>query len=135
MRKARQYRGGYQSARLSPLARQLRQQSTDAESSLWQCLRNRKVLGFKFRRQHQFGEYVVDFYCSEAKLVVECDGEIHLRNESWHHYRVRDAYMHSQGLTVLRFTNEQVFQKTSVVLSTIVKQPQEVRNISVSDQR
>ena len=111
MRKARQYRGGYQSSRLSELARQLRQKSTDAESLLWQSLRNRKVLGFKFRRQHQFGEYVVDFYCSEAKLVVECDGEIHSRNDSWQHDRVRDAYMNSQGLTVLRFTNEQVLQQ------------------------
>ena len=128
MRKPRHYRGGYQSARLGQLARELRKASTDAESLLWERLRNRQLLGFKFRRQHQFGEYLADFYCSDAKLVVECDGQIHSRNESWHHDRIRDAYMCSQGLRVLRFTNEQVIQQTQVVLDDIVKHLSKTKN-------
>jgi len=75
--------------------------------------------GFKFRRQHQFGDYLTDFFCNEAKLVVECDGLIHETNERWQHDQVRDAYMVSQGLRVLRFTNEQVLNDSERVLEEI----------------
>ena len=79
------------------------------------------MLGFKFRRQHQFGEYVADFYCNEAKLVVECDGPIHESNEHWHHDQRRDAYMISQGLRVMRFTNDEVLNETERVLTEITR--------------
>jgi very-short-patch-repair endonuclease len=75
VRKQRQYRGGYQSAAKTELARELRVAQTSAEEVLWQRLRNRGLPGFKFRRQHQFGDFVVDFYCREAFLVIECDGQ------------------------------------------------------------
>jgi very-short-patch-repair endonuclease len=122
VRRQRHYRGGYNSARLKDLAREQRKDPTEAESLLWQSLRRRQLLGFKFRRQHQFGDYVSDFYCSEAQLVIECDGSIHQKNERWHHDQVRDAYMISQGVRVLRFTNEQVLNDTAAVLSEIAKQ-------------
>ncbi len=83
MKAKRHYRGGYRSAGLTKLARELRKQQTSAEDLLWQLLRDRRLLGFKFRRQHQFGGYVADFFCREAQLVIECDGEIHNRNEAW----------------------------------------------------
>ena len=83
MKRQRQYRGGYQVAGLVNLARDLRKQQTSAEDLLWQLLRDRRLLGFKFRRQHQFSDYVADFFCREAQLVIECDGEIHNRNEAW----------------------------------------------------
>ena len=82
MIKQRQYRGGYQLAGLLELARELRKRQTSAETLLWQLLRDRRLLGFKFRRQHQFGNYVTDFYCREAALVIECDGSAHRGNES-----------------------------------------------------
>src|SRR6185503_7290974 len=66
LRKQRQYRGGYQVAGLLTLARELRQKQTNAEGLLWELLRDRRFLGFKFRRQHQFGEYLADFFCREA---------------------------------------------------------------------
>jgi len=88
---------------------------------LWQLLRNRHLLGFKFRRQHQFGNYVADFYCREARLAIECDGGVHDRNEQWHHDQLRDAYMISQGIRVLRFTNEQILNDTESVLDEIAK--------------
>jgi very-short-patch-repair endonuclease len=121
MNSARQYRGGYQFAGLVNLARELREKPTTAEALLWQLLRNRQLLGFKFRRQHQFGDYIADFYCHEARLVIECDGSVHDRNEQWHHDQNRDAYMIAQGLRVLRFTNQQVLNNTERVLEEISK--------------
>ena len=115
----RQYRGGYQFAGLLELARELRKKQTVAETFLWQLLRKRQLLGFKFRRQHQFGDYVADFYCHEANLVIECDGSAHDPNEHWHHDQNRDAYMTAQGLPVLRFTNERILNNTDQVLEEV----------------
>ncbi len=86
---------------------------------LWELLRNRQLLGFKFRRQHQFGDYIADFYCHEAKLVIECDSAIHEPNEQWHHDQSRDAYMAAQGLRVVRFANEQILNDAENVLNEI----------------
>ncbi len=119
MNKGRQYRGGYQSSGLKELARELRKKQTSAEEMLWALLRNRQLLGFKFRRQHQFGDYVADFYCHNAQLVIECDGPVHAPNEQWHHDQNRDAYMIGQGLRVLRFSNEQILNDTQNVLDEI----------------
>jgi type I restriction enzyme R subunit len=119
MNKGRQYRGGYQSSGLKELARELRKKQTSAEEMLWALLRNRQLLGFKFRRQHQFGDYVADFYCHEAKLVIECDGRVHQANEQWYHDQNRDAYMIGQGLRVLRFSNGQILNDTEKVLDEI----------------
>jgi very-short-patch-repair endonuclease len=117
--KARQYRGGYQFAGLVERARELRQLRTPAEALLWELLRNRQLLGFKFRRQHQFGDYIADFYCHEAQLVIECDGSAHGSNEAWHHDQERDAYLIAQGLRVLRFTNDRILNETAGVLDEI----------------
>jgi type I restriction enzyme R subunit len=82
---------------------------------------NRNLLGFKFRRQHQVGDYIADFYCREANLVVECDGAVHDHNEAWNHDQNRDAYMIAQGLRVLRFPNRLILSDTEKVLEEIVK--------------
>jgi type I restriction enzyme R subunit len=121
MRKARQYRGGYQLSGLKERARELRKKQTSAEALLWGLIRHRQVFGVKFRRQHQFGDYIADFYCHEARLVIECDGSVHDPNEQWNHDQSRDAYMIQQGLRVLRFTNEQILNDTENVLAKIVK--------------
>jgi very-short-patch-repair endonuclease len=121
MIKQRQYRGGYQVAGLVELARELRKKQTSAEMLLWRLLRDRRLLGFKFRRQHQVGDYVTDFYCREAGLAIECDGAVHERNERWHHDRNRDAYMIGQGVRVLRIPNERILNDTVSVLEEIAK--------------
>ena len=121
MKAPRQYRGGYQMSGLKNLARDLRTAQTAAEELLWEFVRDRRLLGFKFRRQHQFGDYVTDFYCHEAKLVIECDGSVHNRNEAWQHDRKRDAYMIAQGLRVLRFSNDQVLYDVENVTAEITK--------------
>ena len=121
MNKGRQYRGGYQSSRLKERARELRKKQTSAEELLWVLIRNRQLHGFKFRRQHQFGDYVADFYCHEAQLVIECDGSVHEDNEQWHHDQNRDAYMIAQGLRVVRFSNAAILNDPESVLDEIVR--------------
>jgi len=121
MIKQRQYRGGYQIGGLLELARELRTRQTSAEALLWQLLRDRRLLGFKFRRPHQFGDYVTDFYCREADLAIECDGSVHERNEQWHNDRKRDVYMTGQGLRVLRIPNERILNDTASVLKEIAQ--------------
>ena len=121
VKRGRHYRGGYQFAGQANLARDLRTNQTDAEALLWKLLRNRQLLGFKFRRQHQIGDYIADFYCHEGCLVIECDGSVHDRNEQWHHDQNRDAYMISNGLRVLRFRNEQILDNPERILEEISK--------------
>src|ERR1051325_4004313 len=123
MKRERHYRGGYQFAGLLELARELRQRQTSAENLLWQLLRDRRFLGFKFRRQHQIGDYVADFYCREAKLVIECDGAIHRLNEQWHHDQKRDAYMIGQGIRVGIITNERILNDTLKALEETAHYP------------
>ena len=90
---------------------------TRAESQLWQSLRNRQ-LGFHFRRQHPIERFIVDFYCSKAKLVVEIDGQIHAGRSG--EDRTRDAFIESSGFRVLRFKNEQVLEDLDGVLQGIL---------------
>ncbi len=114
-----QYRGGYDFAGLVERTRELRKKQTRAEELLWQLLRNRQLCGAKFRRQHQFGDYVCDLYSDEAKFVVECDGDPHDEPSRIEHDAKRDAYLRSQGLKVLRFKNERVLNDSAKVLEEI----------------
>jgi very-short-patch-repair endonuclease len=98
-------------------ARQLRQRSTAAERLLWESLRGRALEGAKFRRQHPIGPYVVDFYCLEARLVIEADGGHHLARRR--RDRLRDAYLRRAGLTILRFSNDQILADTDAVIARI----------------
>ena len=118
-RGSRNYRGGFDLAGLTEKARELRRKQTPAEELLWELLRDRQLAGAKFRRQHQFGEYLCDFFCNEAKLVVECDGEPHSEAARKRHDAKRDAYLRSQGVTVVRFENQRVLGNTDSVLSEI----------------
>jgi len=95
-------------------ARQLRQQHTDAENLMWYLLRNVRLDGFKFRRQHPFPPYVLDFYCHKAKLCVELDGGQHA--EQIAHDTKRDIVLQAQGIRTLRFWNNQVLVETENVL-------------------
>ena len=115
----RHYRGGFAFAGLKERAQELRQTQTEAESLLWELLRDRQLVGAKFRRQHQFGDYICDFYSDEAKVVIECDGPVHDAPERRKADHQRDAYLRSQGLTVLRFDNDRVLNDTEAVLAKI----------------
>jgi len=100
-------------------ARELRQNQTPTEEILWIFLRGRRLRSAKFRRQHNIGRFIVDFYCHEARLVVELDGEIHRQRQ--HRDAERDAWMNASGLTVLRFDNEATQHRLDEVLREICK--------------
>ncbi len=104
-------------AKLKPLARQMRHAPTDAENALWQLLRNRQVQGAKFRRQHAIERFIVDFICVEAKVVVEVDGAIH--DYSPQEDAIRQEFLESLGLLVLRFSNEDVLHHRAQVVDQI----------------
>ncbi len=99
-------------------ARQLRASVTDPERTLWAMLR-RNQIGLRFRRQHPIGGYVLDFYCPSARLCVEVDGPAHEEWEQIERDAVRDAWLVSQGVTVLRFTVSDVNERPAAVLARI----------------
>ena len=103
--------------KLKPVARQMRREPTEAENILWQHIRNHQLLGFKFRRQHSIERFIVDFYCAEARLVVEVDGPIHQYQQE--DDQVRQEFLESQGLRVLRFSNDDVLHSLEQVLQQI----------------
>ena len=98
-------------------ARLLRKNSTDAEKQLWQKLRNRQLNGFKFRRQAPIGTYIVDFSCSDLKLIVEVDGGQHAEQQRYD--SARTEYLESLGFTVIRFWNNEVLTNIDGVLETL----------------
>ncbi|RYE40626.1 MAG: DUF559 domain-containing protein [Sphingobacteriales bacterium] len=100
-------------------ARMLRRNSTDFEHIMWQVLRNRKINGFKFRRQHPLLIYIADFYCHEAKLIIEIDGDIHDTKENKVYDRHREKELNKHGLTVLRFQNDDVLYDLPHVINRI----------------
>ncbi len=100
-------------------ARFLRRNQTDAESLLWHCLRGRQLAGKKFRRQHPVGPFVADFFCAEARLVVEIDGGQHAPEPERTRDCQRTRYLESLGYRVLRFWNNQVLLETPAVLEVI----------------
>jgi adenine-specific DNA-methyltransferase len=99
----------------------LRSQLTDAEQVLWSALRDGGQQGIKFRRQHPFGPYVLDFFCVQAQLAVELDGGIHDRPEQRDYGVERTAYLEANGLRVLRFRNEEVENNLEDVIYRILK--------------
>ena len=88
--------------------RELRKEATPAECILWEQLRGNRLAGFKFRRQHAIGTFIVDFYCREAKLVIEVDGEIHDQESMVMRDTEREEFIRNQGLRIIRFTNYQI---------------------------
>jgi very-short-patch-repair endonuclease len=102
-------------------ARALRKNGTKAEDILWQAVRNRKIGGLKFRRQHPFEEFILDFYCNEKNLVLEIDGDYHLSSEQKEYDENRAGFLEQHGLKVLRITNEEVEKNLAGVLARIIE--------------
>jgi len=108
-------------ARSVELARQFRREPTGCEARLWACLRDRKFLGLKFRRQHPRPGCIADFYCAEKGLVVEVDGGVHRDGERAERDRVRDEELERNGVTTLRFRNDEVEGSLEAVLQRLAK--------------
>ncbi|MCC2609016.1 endonuclease domain-containing protein [Neorhizobium petrolearium] len=98
-------------------ARDMRMDSTRAENMLWQAIRDRKLEGFKFRRQVPLRSYILDFVCFEARLIIEVDGAQHAESKS---DEVRDAFFQSQGFRVLRFWSDDVVKNLDGTVLTIL---------------
>ena len=97
----------------------LRSEMTIAEKILWNELRNRKLGGVKFRRQHPLDIFIADFYCHEFRLVIEVDGSIHLTKEQREKDKARSNELEKIGIKVIRFKNEDVFERLEWVLEQI----------------
>ena len=99
-------------------ARELRSIMTPAEAVLWKCLRGKKS-GFKFRRQHPIGPYVLDFFCYELNLAVEIDGGVHETRSATIHDEERTFYLNSRGISVLRYSNDVVYRNLGAIILSI----------------
>ncbi|MBI3283474.1 MAG: endonuclease domain-containing protein [Burkholderiales bacterium] len=97
-------------------AKSLRKNMTDAERKLWQGLRGEQ-LGVKFRRQHPYGNFILDFVCMDARLIVEVDGSQHVGDARYDEHRTQK--LRQAGFEVLRFWNNQVLEETDAVLEAI----------------
>ena len=103
--------------KLKPLAHKNRNEPTQAEKELWKHLRMNRLHGLSFRRQHCLGQFIVDFYCSKVKLAIEVDGDIHQYREE--EDKLRQTYLESHGIKVLRFSNDMILNNIDRVISKI----------------
>ena len=115
--------------KLYQYGKELRQESTEAEKILWAELRNKKLNGLKFRRQHPIDKFIVDFYCHEKKLVIELDGNVHDEKVNKEYDNARTAMLAGLDVIVLRFGNEEVINNMKNVLEKI----SDVTNVLNSD--
>ncbi len=100
-------------------ANQLRKHQTESEKSLWKILKNKQLLGLRFKRQHPIEKFIADFYCHSLKLVIEVDGKIHFNQEKIEVDRERSAKMENFGIMVIRFTNDDIIQNIEIVRTSI----------------
>ncbi len=106
-----------------------RQNPTVAEEILWRVLRGGNLEGVRFLRQKAFGRYIVDFYCSSAKLVIELDGTVHDTHDAQTYDAIRTETLEAQGLQILRFRNEMILEQLPEVIKKIkeIIRPQPVQ--------
>lgn len=100
-------------------AKAMRHTATDAESLMWQLLRNKRFMNLKFRRQHVIAPYIVDFYCHELGLVIELDGSQHGTDDAVEYDAERTQFLEALGFKVVRYWNHDVLGNTEVVLEDL----------------
>jgi very-short-patch-repair endonuclease len=103
---------------LEPFRKNLRNNSTSAEATLWKYLKGSQ-LGKKIRRQHSAGNYILDFYCATERIAIELDGKNHFTDEGMKYDEMRTRYLNSLNIKVLRFENVRVFRDLDKVLEEI----------------
>src|SRR5690606_27136387 len=111
-------------------AKSMRHFSTDAEQLMWQLLRAKRFMNLKFRRQHVIAPYIVDFYCHEIGLVIELDGGQHGTDEGQEYDAERTKFLEALGLTVVRYWNHDVLNRTDVMLEGLWSVCTELKNTS-----
>lgn len=103
---------------LEKFRKDLRNNSTSAEATLWKYLKGQQ-LGKKFRRQHSVGNYIVDFYCASDRIAIELDGEKHFEEEGMKYDAERTEYLQNLSIKVIRFENAGIFEDVQAVLREI----------------
>ncbi|MBJ6726499.1 endonuclease domain-containing protein [Geomesophilobacter sediminis] len=106
---------------LKRLARQLRNEMTDAERSIWLRIRDKQIAGAQFYRQKPLLGFIADFYCPKANLVIELDGSQHQEPSHLQTDELRDQAMANEGLLVLRFDDRQALLETDAVVERILQ--------------
>lgn len=102
-------------------AKELRKIETEAEKTLWSKLSKYQILGLQFRRQHPINRFIADFYCAKVKLVIEVDGGIHDIPEYQDYDIARSEILNDFGITVIRFSNEQILEDLENTINEIIK--------------
>ena len=105
---------------LKNIRKHLRNNSTAAEAELWKIVKHSQIGGYKFRRQHSVGKYILDFYCPKLKLAIELDGEPHADLQAIARDNERDEYLAAYGISVLHFENRWVFEYPEVIREEIL---------------
>lgn len=116
-------------AKLKPFARQLRNNMTPHEQVVWQKIRLKQIHGIQFFRQKPIGRFIIDFYAKCIKLAIEIDGAQHYTTEGKAYDMERDAYLYSQGVTILRFGNHEVHAHLDAVLDRIKSAVLHLKNL------
>jgi 5-methyltetrahydrofolate--homocysteine methyltransferase len=107
---------------LKEFALKNRNESTEAETLLWDTLKSKQLSGFKFRRQHIIGSYITDLVCLDRRLVIEIDGLIHQLPENKESDKIRTQWLQKHGFKVIRFTNDEVIKNTTEVTASILNE-------------
>jgi very-short-patch-repair endonuclease len=111
----------YYAPHLKEYARRMRNNPTKSEAELWRCLKGDQLLGIDFHRQKPIGHYIADFYSHDVLLVIEVDGSSHFNAEAQYRDAKKTEYIEGTGITLLRFTDDEVLDKIDYVLDTIRK--------------
>ena len=107
---------------LKPRRKSLRNEATPAEKKLWGALQHSQLHGYKFRRQHSVGYYILDFYCPSERLAIELDGDSHFTDEAIEYDHERTAFLNSLNIRVLRFLNPHVYNDLESVCERIINE-------------
>lgn len=126
------WKGAPQSSFLK--AQFLRKNETKSEKILWEKLRNNQLKGLKFRRQHPIGLYIADFYCHKLKLIIEVDGEYHNLPEQIEKDKERTQILESNGLQLIRFTNNEIQKNLEKTVTEILTKIDEILRLQNSNQ-
>jgi very-short-patch-repair endonuclease len=102
--------------------KELRNNATPAEKLLWSMLQHSNLDGYKFRRQHSVGPYILDFYCPSERLAVELDGDSHFTDDAIEYDNERTAYLNGMGIRVIRFLNTDIFNNLHVTCERILEE-------------
>lgn len=107
-------------SKLQPRSKQMSREMTKVEQKIWfEALSQKKLLGYKFVKQKIIDNYIIDFYCSELMLAIEIDGQSH--NDKLDYDKVREDFLNTCGIRVLRFTNEQVLSNLEGVREALMR--------------